>query len=308
MKILTKFGLLAAFILASSPLFADEYLDSAYKVDEFKYHFDTRDFNNTPFKSFDFIKYFESELSPRIDINYNNNITSINKDEYSKKFNNIPELEVKAGYVLDKRDRNGYSVKSSFDYIRFSHYNPSFGKAIDSNLSYLQGWQFGFGDYKGYGWSVVNGFDIVLSHGKNYNWHILTFEGQPAGYEFTNKLERFHDKFKFGTSFEAGVNIKLFNSLGINATYEQNQVLPAHQFWYWSASEIIEAIAKGFTNSFIQEITQRNSIAGPIINFVIKNGISYGMYELRKTKMNWPLSNEAPLAFEKFKIGISYSF
>ncbi|MPN02604.1 hypothetical protein SDC9_149820 [bioreactor metagenome] len=140
------------------------------------------------------------------------------------------------------------------------------------------------------------------------NWHILRFNEQESDFEFKNKLDRFHDKLKFGSSFEAGINLTLFNNLGLNATYEQDHIFPAHLFWYWTGSELIENIAKEFTNSFIQEITKRNMIAGPIINFVVKNGISYGMYELRKSKMNWPFSHEAPLVLEKFKLGISYTF
>jgi hypothetical protein len=48
--------------------------------------------------------------------------------------------------------------------------------------------------------------------------------------------------------------------------------------------------------------------AAPIVNFVLKNGLSYGMYQLRKEKMNYPFESEAPILNDTFKIGVTFIF
>jgi hypothetical protein len=44
------------------------------------------------------------------------------------------------------------------------------------------------------------------------------------------------------------------------------------------------------------------------VNFVLKTGFSYGFYELRKTKMNWPFNSVSPLMYESWKVGMSFEF
>jgi len=36
--------------------------------------------------------------------------------------------------------------------------------------------------------------------------------------------------------------------------------------------------------------------------------LSYGIYELKQDKMNWPFETVPPLAFSQFKIGVSFVF
>jgi hypothetical protein len=61
-------------------------------------------------------------------------------------------------------------------------------------------------------------------------------------------------------------------------------------------------------DTFINEVFKSSPAAGPIVNFVLKNALAYGIYELRQEKMNWPFSSEAPLAFDQFKVGVTFIF
>jgi hypothetical protein len=49
-------------------------------------------------------------------------------------------------------------------------------------------------------------------------------------------------------------------------------------------------------------------VLGPIMYFVLKNGISYVFYTQLQEKMNWPFNSETPLTIETIKIGASISF
>ena len=79
-------------------------------------------------------------------------------------------------------------------------------------------------------------------------------------------------------------------------------------FWYWAGSEIIEGIAQGLIDHFANKIVEKSPIAGPIVYFILKNGLSYGAFELKKKYMNWPIETAAPFFSESYKLGISLSF
>ncbi|HAW08262.1 MAG TPA: hypothetical protein DCW42_03700 [Bacteroidetes bacterium] len=61
-------------------------------------------------------------------------------------------------------------------------------------------------------------------------------------------------------------------------------------------------------DSFVKRVRGYSPWATPIVNFVLKNGLSYGLYELRRSKMNWPFNSASPYVFETFKVGMSYKF
>ncbi len=56
------------------------------------------------------------------------------------------------------------------------------------------------------------------------------------------------------------------------------------------------------------EVFESSPAAGPIVNFLLKNALAYGFYELRQEKMNWPFNSEAPIAYDQFKFGVTVVF
>jgi hypothetical protein len=48
--------------------------------------------------------------------------------------------------------------------------------------------------------------------------------------------------------------------------------------------------------------------AGPVVGFILKSALSYGIYELRQEKMNWPFSSAAPLSYDQVKFGMTFNF
>ena len=93
-----------------------------------------------------------------------------------------------------------------------------------------------------------------------------------------------------------------------DAGYERSIVFQRHLFWKWAGSAIIEAAAQGLLDGFISEVFESTPAAGPIVNFLLKNALAYGIYELRQDKMNWPFSSEAPIAYDQFKFGVTFVF
>ena len=313
MKIFTKLFAVFTFAtigFATTHLFADDKVDSlGTDNDEFSYQFNYNEFSGDGFKDFNLFDYLYQDRMPRIDVNYSLCNPAINSDYFSKKFAQTSSLEVTAGYTKNKLSKDGDLIKSTYNYLRFGFYSQNLGKK-DDDKSKLQfdGWKFTWGDNTGYGWVISESADLTLFHGDNFNWTRLNMDSMPMPAKDLGRLDRFNNQIKFGRSFEGGVNLRLWNKLGISASYEQEQLFARHLFWYWTGSELIEAAVSGLTSEFIHDVTKRSKIGGPIINFIIKNGIAYGIYELRKKDMNWPFNTEAPMVIDKFKLGINFTF
>ena len=66
--------------------------------------------------------------------------------------------------------------------------------------------------------------------------------------------------------------------------------------------------AQFLLDQFIDEIGESSPYAVPVVNFFLKNGLSYAVYELRKDKMNWPFDSAPPLCIDSFKFGLTFVF
>jgi hypothetical protein len=73
-------------------------------------------------------------------------------------------------------------------------------------------------------------------------------------------------------------------------------------------SELIEASAQGLVDTFGNETLRNSSNNSPIAYFILKNAISYGMFELRRKNMNWPTETVPPFMFDTYKVGFSLVF
>jgi hypothetical protein len=94
----------------------------------------------------------------------------------------------------------------------------------------------------------------------------------------------------------------------LEAGYERAIVFERHLFWKWAGSGIIELAANGLLDVFIKEVFKSSPAAGPIVFFVLKSALGYGLYELRQDKMNWPFPSAPPIAFDNIKFGVTFVF
>jgi len=121
-------------------------------------------------------------------------------------------------------------------------------------------------------------------------------------------LDRYAGAFRFGHSGEAGVKLQIAKTFGIVVGYEFAVVYPRHIFWPWLGSHIIQSTALGMISTFSEDIVNSSPIFGPVMYFLLKNGVMYAFYQGYKEKMNWPFDSETPLTIETFKIGASLTF
>ena len=228
---------------------------------------------------------------------------------------NLPEspskpnlLEFKIGYSGEKETDENENIiyyKYRFGYLTYSATKLS-GKNSSNDFK-DEMWRFGLGRAFGYGYKIGS-ISVIPYHAYSVDWSRLAFTNMPADSLEQKLLSPFSNTFRFGTSTEGGIKLKLLPELTIDGAYERSMIFPRHLFWKWAGSVIIEAGGQIALDNFIEEILDSSPYAAPVMSFILKNALSFGMYELRRSKMNWPFSTVAPFTHDQFKMGVTLTF
>ncbi|RPI16188.1 MAG: hypothetical protein EHM58_12370 [Ignavibacteriae bacterium] len=266
-----------------------------------------------PFKLFD-EKFFYSGR-PTINISYGQANFSFKNSGMS--FPDYGVIETKLGY--------GYLGKSYYS-PNVVRYRNRFlvGSMMANSLSLKLGdknnnsnstktWRFGIGTEEGYGYKIGKKSSIILYNSSTINWtrydEGVVIEEFELGYiSRKDELKDFYQTLRFGTSMEAGVIVPISDMLNLNVMYDRSIIFPRHMVWKHLGSMIIEGIGQSAIDGFVKAIMRSSPYAGPVVSFVLKNGLAYGLYELRKEKMNWPFNSAEPLFNESFKLGLTFMF
>ncbi len=279
--------------------------------DEFDFKLDL---DKTEFEDFNLFRFLSGNDQPFMSVSFGITQPKIDKDAFTGNFSNNNFLEGKIGYSETMLHTNGKILKMEDDFLGFKYSSEDlFTDEKENEKIGSKRWVITWGDSKGYGWALSNNADLVLYSSDIFNWTRIDFNTEnitdttalPA---IKVKTDNIADDLRFGRSFEAGIRLRFFDNISLIAGYEQEQIFPRFKIWKWAGSEIIEAAISGLASDFISKVIKRSSVGGPIVNFIIKNGISYAFYELRRKDMNWPFKTEAPLVFDNFKIGVSFTF
>ncbi|HRS01670.1 MAG TPA: hypothetical protein P5545_03890 [Bacteroidota bacterium] len=238
---------------------------------------------------------------------------NIDNKELNPDINQSADIQLLLGYSDRKQYPNTNLIRTKNKYISLKNLsNDIIDLKNETKLISAQTWNFGYNKSKDFGWNFGQAFKINLTHSDGYNWSFMNFK--ITGIDSTDRvvypkqLMELNDKLKFGEGFSGGIEFELFDHIGLSAGYERMDVFPVHIFWEWVVSDMIEAAAQGMIDEFVNSVRKYSPWATPIISFALKNGLSYGLYELRRKNMNWPFNSQAPYVFETFKVGISYKF
>lgn len=250
---------------------------------------------------------FHLHGNPTIETNYGFSKNSLNK--LTGKFSKANLAELKLGYT------NEYNVSSTESIMKYSSSyfgisNSSYKLAKKSVSSDLDGdiWRFAAGWDRGYGYKPSQKSAIIFYNGNAFTMSRLKIDNPIPDLADSLSLNMFRDAFRYGQKTEAGMKIQIIPQLVLNASYERAQVFPRWLFWKWAGGAIIEVAAQSMVDEFVDKILDSTPMAAPVINFLLKNGLSYGIYELRKDKMNWPFNTPAPFMTDSFKFGVTFIF
>lgn len=232
--------------------------------------------------------------------------------------NEIGLAEFKIGYSKIEIYESDYILELDEKYLFASNISVDL-KSSDEKFSGFNSdaWRFGLGNRSAYGYKLGE-VSILPYSQSDFTWTkidvnnfpdvtILPFP-LPAVVEDAEILGRYNGTFRFGNSNAAGIKIEFSEFVGLSAEYETAVIYPRHLFWKQTGSFLIEQAGLQAVDYFIDEIMDRSPAAAPIVNFILRNGLSYAFYTLKKEDMNWPFKTETPLTYETVKFGLSFAF
>lgn len=195
------------------------------------------------------------------------------------------------------------------DFLFLENYSSKWKLKNNANLN-TKMWRFGLFNTDGYGYRLGEKNFLMLTYSTSLNWSKLDVDNLQSFNDSSdvNKLSRFTDQFRFGTAYASGVSFILARAVSLDIDYERSIVFPGHKVWYWLGSEVIELGAHLLLDEFVEKILNSSPSVAPIVNAILKGGLSFGIYELRKDNMNWPFKTEAPLFNDGVRIGLTFMF
>lgn len=238
------------------------------------------------------------------------------------KFNQAGAAGIRLGYS-SLREYDQYVIRYKNGFIFLSNFSKDFRSNEEDAIKLnAELWRFGFGTMTGYGYKF-GGSAIVPYQTNSLVWTRMDFpesftdpvgiprDPDPNHDEFIKQsetLKLFDESFRFGTMTEAGIRVQVIPLLSFNAGFERSLVYPRFMVWKSLGSQVIEWAGLGAADFFVHEVLDSSPAAGPIINFLLKNAVTFGMYQLRRDKMAWPFDTDAPLTIDSWKFGLTFAF
>jgi hypothetical protein len=227
---------------------------------------------------------------------------------FSGTFAPIGQYEVKLGYS-DINLFRSFILGMDERYVFGSYAKPDYN-FVDEDVTGVtnEATRFGFGNRLGFGYDI-SAIQLLPYNNIQYVWtKVNPIDSSDIERADRNILDRYSGVFRFGHSGEAGVKLQIAKSIGVIAGFEYAVVYPRHIFWPWLGSHIIQSTALGMVSVFSEDIVNSSPIFGPLMYFLLKNGVMYALYQGYRDKMNWPFNSETPLTFETYKLGVSLTF
>jgi len=249
-----------------------------------------------------------SKKKPTISLIYG--LSEMSRDDVTQSFANNALMELKLGYTKTKTTRYAdYIEKLTYNYV-FLNYNSTSlaGGTTDTSEIETKNWQFGVGWSTGYGYKIGSQSAIIPYYSSTLNFTEIDYQNDSLNTNDEDIMNRYYGTFRFGSSSEFGVRGKITDLIMVDAGYETAAVFEGWLFWKWAGSAVIEVAANAALDAFIKEIFKTSPAAGPIVFLALKGALGYGLYELRKSEMNWPFPSAPPISMDNFKFGLTFTF
>lgn len=247
--------------------------------------------------------------TPVIKLHYG--LSSLSLDEFDRPFGDPGALHLRLGFMHLSGFNDERSILDHMSrFVSIAYYSTEINDGANSGELGSSLWRFGLIAEDGYGYRLSgtsDGLHLLLNNSSGMTWSDISLD-RPEVILEDNRTERFEDAIRFGSLTEAGIQLQLGETFGMNASFERSIIYERQLFWKWTGSVLIEGALHGLTSIFVDAIMESSPAAGPIVNFVLQNGLAYGIYELRKSNMNWPFETAAPLHYDTFKLGLTFTF
>lgn len=213
---------------------------------------------------------------------------------------------------------------SDYGFLAENYTNSSFltSETQDDNRL-ISFWKFGFASSEALGYKLGENADISFGQESGFGWQSLNYNYNvpldslniPNIKDDEVKVDprlKLKDTYKGGTRFsqyyQAFIKIRPISYISIDLGYQQDMIYPRFLFWHALGSQVTEGVANMVVSTFSDKIIESSPYFGPVVNFVLKNAVSYLFMELRKDNVNWPISSAKPLIINSMNIGVNLHF
>ncbi|MBS4027622.1 MAG: hypothetical protein KGZ58_03200 [Ignavibacteriales bacterium] len=253
---------------------------------------------------------FEFTGKPRVEASYG--FSQPKLKSLSQNFSQSGLLELRLGYATQRNSAYRDDVFRFRDkYVFLSNTNSDFrtSSSVLTNID-AESWKFGFGRTSGWGNRLGSG-GIMPYVSNGFVWSRIDVKNNipvPLSVQEQERINDFDNALRFGTYTETGIRLQLYPMLTLRTAYQREIVFPRYLFWKHLGSYGVEAMGMEIIYGFVREIMKSSPAAGPLMNVILKGGYSYALYQLRAEKMNWPFTSSAPLVYDSFKFGMTFTF
>ena len=174
-----------------------------------------------------------------------------------------------------------------------------------TNTNALDFWSLGFINGMGYGYKWGSS-TLMLTVEDNTSWTSInprTYSLMQGPADWQNIMD-FDGTMRLSSSMTSSLEFRVSNTVSLTGGYTWNQVMPRHLVWYWMGSEIIEGLAGNAVDRLIENFTEMSPKSQPVMHFVLKSAVLYGMKEMRRKYMNWPFETASPMNITYWNIGV----
>ncbi len=223
-------------------------------------------------------------------------------------FSEVGLAEIKIGFSEIKQFKDHiYSIDDRYLYGSYISKDMDYNyEAVGAEVT--KATRFGTGNRTGYGYRA-GAFDLLPYAFLSLAWTKVE-PGSTEGLspEEIQLLDRYQGSFRFGQASEAGIKLGLFKAVSLTGGYEYAVIFPRHLFAKWLGSFTLQSIGYSGIALYGEQIVGSSPVLGPILYFVLQNGMTYLYYWQMRDSMNWPFETETPLTFESLKLGFSITF
>jgi hypothetical protein len=220
-------------------------------------------------------------------------------------------VELKLGGVNEDLVGEGTLVEYRYDYFTIANISNDLRRNVRAGELASDTWRFGVAWEKGFGyllWDAENRPALILYKTDGIIWSRLDVRGDLDAAPGGTLLGQFEDGTRFGTKTEAGVKFRIAPLVIVDAGFERSIAFRRHIFWPWIGSVAVEGAGQWLIDRFVDRILDSSPAAVPVVNFVLKNALAFGAYQLRREKMYAPFGSEPPLFSQGFKVGVTFVF
>jgi hypothetical protein len=243
---------------------------------------------------------------PTISLYYGFSDNSLENLDQSLATTNLVELRL-GGMSKESVSVDENILEYEYGYFSLAKISDDLGDRSDQDKLNTDLWRVNFGWEDGYGYNFKGG-NLVTYSSFAFGWSKLKVQDNVLDPSDSDLLGLFDDEFRFGTKMEGGIKVQVIPYMTADAGYERSIIYPRFLFWKALVSLGLESVGQWLLDEFIDEILDSSPAAVPVVSFFLKNGLSYGVYELRKEDMNYPFDTASPFLTDTVKIGASFVF